>query len=186
MTAGAAALQGPQTGQGAPSPQLGQLLGAQAAPPNPHTADDRSDPNEGWKLRVEQVKAVLREGLEKFSDSIDPQEIAIGKATYDAFAQLSKNTGAPIVAARFSATLSKMVAPTLSMQLDSIANTLSAPPIAPGAGGLPGMGLSPPPGLPGLGAPTAGPDPGAMAPPPGPPGLSMPSMPPVSPPIAGG
>jgi hypothetical protein len=167
----------PQAGGGSPgmTPGLAQMLGAQAPPQTPmsaNTPDIRRNPTHEWYEAMQKVQAVARQAMTK-SDEQDPivkdflsavQQTAIKLITVGTQAK-------PVVAAGLARAFDNF-APQIAGQLDMLSMTLmqmgqqppSMPPAGPGGMAMPGAIPGEPPGPPPGGSPMGG----SPAPMPGP------------------
>jgi hypothetical protein len=159
---------------------LASLVNAQAAPPNPSTANTRTNPDHDWYVALQVVRTTASEAHDK-AEQRGPEVQAILDATRTAMSRLLAGVDPKAVAASMAAEISKTIAPVQSQQLQAMAAQLSAPAIAPAGGGAPvspfGGAAAPP-----LSMPQMPPVPGA--PPSG--GATAGGQPPVSPAVAAG
>lgn len=138
---------------------LATALRGQAAPSNPQTPAQRTDPRHDWLIGLQRVRITLKDLIDQHLDNQDPSTqnlvLAMHAAIDKMLAGLTPQTIAILAAASIVKPIDAQIASTLEMR----AMQMSQGPIVPGQ-----PVIQPPQG--GMTAPTAGPQapppPGAM------------------------
>lgn len=153
----------PGPGRAALSPQqqttLASALRGQAAPANPQTPAQRTDPKHDWLIGLQRVRITLKDLIDQHLDNQDAATQSLVLAMHAAIDKLLAGIPSQMIAVLAAASIIKPFDAQTASMLEMRAMQMSQPPIVPGQ-----PAMQPPQG--GMSAPTAGPQapppPGAM------------------------
>lgn len=129
---------------------LASALRGQAAPSNPQTPAQRTDPKHDWLIGLQRARITIKDLIDQHIDNQDPATQNLVLSMHAAIDKLLAGIPPQMIAILAAASIVKPFDAQIASTLEMRAMQMSQPPIVPGA-----PAMQPPPGGP-MAQPTAG------------------------------